>query len=97
MRISKIELILLQLEGQLPAHPRLDHMRQMDREQCINCLREYTGMDFGDDVAKWREWEKRRAEERQAVIKAELAKGTPDKDIFAMLDKMEALRRAGST
>jgi hypothetical protein len=52
MRASPQGIALINLAQQLPE----TSMHYMDREEAARQLRDWTGQDFGMDVAKWEAW-----------------------------------------
>jgi len=49
---SPFDILLLNRAGYLPA--RSHHF--IPRDEAYKELREMTGQDFGDDIARWQEW-----------------------------------------
>jgi len=58
MRLSEFEICLRNLAGRFSPE-RLGHMEKIDAHKK---LIEMTGVDFGDDVEKWRAWGKEHPE-----------------------------------
>ena len=56
MRIFLPELFILKLKGKVPRLSRLDWLREMTKEQCLEELRAVSENDFGEDIEAWESW-----------------------------------------
>ena len=52
MRATPLELILMNLKGLFPK----DAFFYISKRECLRRLRQFSGRDFGDDVAAWETW-----------------------------------------
>ncbi len=52
MRALPIKIFLMNLEQTLPQ----DSLYYMPKEQAYEELKKATGVDFGDNVVKWKQW-----------------------------------------
>ena len=56
MRAFPQELFILRLKGKATRNPRLNWLREMSEEECVEKLKELSGQDFGSDVEAWGKW-----------------------------------------
>ncbi len=54
MRIFPPELFIRKLKGTLSNPP--NWLKGLSDEECLKELREFSGVDFGHDIALWEKW-----------------------------------------
>lgn len=59
------ELLVLQLAGKAPEHPRLEWLKKKSKQQCLKELRKLAGVDFGEDPLAWENWVRNRRARRE--------------------------------
>lgn len=56
VRATPEQLFISKLMGTAPKIKRLDWLHQMSDKDCLQALRESTGLDLGPDPQVWHEW-----------------------------------------
>jgi hypothetical protein len=52
-QLMPLEGLLLNLKQEIPPHRRREYL---PKERALELLKQWTGQDFGDDVAAWERW-----------------------------------------
>ena len=81
-RIDPIEMLILNLEGELPEGA----LGFMNREDALSELKRLSSKDFGYDYSSWRSW-------KDEFWSEHLKNGTPDVDTMMRLFRKKKDRR----